>query len=98
MINDYFMQHKTDLQKAKDKVTDDITNQYFHQSGMIDMYYMGQLNILESIFTRTDKYLAKGLLDLLDSYNNLDISDNIKNVAKELYKKLQKEYEDKYYE
>jgi hypothetical protein len=84
-IRDYYMREKSEIQKAKDKILENMMK----QQGLYDLYYLGQISVVESLVNYIDKDYCKILLkSLVDSS---ETSDEIKKLSSNLFEKYSKE-------
>lgn len=84
-IKDYFIKKKSEIQIAKEKITDDIMK----QNGMYDMYFLGEIGTIETIVNYVDKEICIALLTGLIESN--EASETIKQLSKDLIEKYSKE-------
>jgi polysaccharide deacetylase 2 family uncharacterized protein YibQ len=84
-FKDYYIRKKSDIQIAKDDIMDNIMK----QQGMYDMYFLGQISVVETLVNCIDKEYSIALLTgLTDSTKT---SETIKKLAKDLIDKYSKE-------
>ena len=80
-IRNYFIKEKSEIQKAKDSIMEKLTK----QQGLYDMYFLGQINVVESLVNYIEKdYCIAFLKSLADS---TETSDDIKKLASDLIEK-----------
>lgn len=80
-IRNYYIREKSGIQKAKDNILENMMK----QQGLYDMYFLGQISIIEVLVNYIDKDYCKILLNnLIDSS---ETSDEIKKLTKELIEK-----------
>lgn len=84
-IRDYFIKEKSEIQKAKEQITENIMK----QQGMYDMYYLGCIGTIETLVNYIDKDYSitflKGLVETKDT------SEIIKKLAKDLIEEYSQE-------
>ncbi len=84
-IKNYFIKDKSEVQKIKDEILENILK----QQGIYDMYFLGQINTIQTLINYIDKeyciIILKGLID------SNDTSETIKNLSKKLIEKYNKE-------
>jgi hypothetical protein len=84
-IRDYYIQKKSETQIARDKIIDNI----IRQQGMYDMYFLGYIDVIQTLVNYIDKDYTIALLNNLTESS--DTSDTIKKLAKDLIEKYSKE-------
>lgn len=84
-IRDYYIQKKSEIQIAKDKIMEDIMK----QQGMYDIYYLGCIGTIETLVNYIDKDYSITFLKGLSESS--DTSEIIKKLAKDLIEKYSKE-------
>lgn len=84
-FKDYYIRKKSDIQIAKDEIMDNIMK---HQ-GMYDMYFLGQISVVETLVNYIDKEYSITLLKSLAESS--DTSETIKKLSNDLIKKYNEE-------
>lgn len=84
-IRNYYMRKKSDIQIAKDDIMENIMK----QQGMYDMYFLGQISVVETLVNYIDKEYSISLLKSLT--DSTDTSETIKKLANDLIDKYSKE-------
>ena len=84
-IKDYYIRKKSDIQIAKDEIMENIMK----QQGMYDMYFLGQISVVEMLINYIDKEYSIALLNSLTE--STDTSETIKKLSKDLIDKYSKE-------
>lgn len=83
-LRNYFIKKKSEIQIAKDEIMDNIMK----QQGMYDMYFLGEISLIETLVNYIDKeyciLILKGLVE------SEETSETIKKLANSLIEKYSK--------
>ena len=89
-LKNYTITKKSEVDLARDKITGDIYTKLLDSLGFYDIYYLGCVSTIEMLLKwfRSDGDIIqkKDLIDILNEYKTLDVSDNVKNLIDKVLK------------